>query len=1293
MLPQTSMGSSTSTQNLGNSNHSQSQQQLQYNQQQQQHQYEQQQQQIINNSSSATNIGNSGMNNNMSANQQHQVNFHSKFQSLQKLKQIQGGGGGSILSQNANGMSYQGHMESSNSSASNLSLKNRVNMSPQQQSQVIYNGSHKNLQKCNSSPMNSFIKNKQKRQQMMMTNSQSQFAINQQQIQLSASNNNILNGVQLVGSGGIVTFQHSGNIGHHHTNQSNNPGYNSTQPYRDLNYQGNINANDGNANPIDSSTQIYNNVGSQGSGTYGMGPSAGSNSHQATYDYQVVMTGGAVGGHNSYNYTNSYSNNYHNQTHMNNMNNNSKLVYKSNSQKSINWEGTPQNHTHKSINNKNTGSQSHQSLGFGSQGKGLQNSSKKMLMPSGSSGTLLRKEIIEMDEVNSSSSSSIGREDNVNMALNASSKMKKIGKLNFTGKPFAPDSVFINNLGKNLGDEDDGGAVDIENIDSQKSDKTHVTSNKSKKQHTSSQKNYHTTTIQSSQINTLSTNLQLQPQQSHQLQSTQNIAQHQQQQTISQLQQLKNQKVQKQVQSKKSINHRNISSPDHQSKVQSAIAVNGAGGNQTQQAQPSSLKEQIQFHHKMYQQNPTSIQQNQQLNSQSSGGRISVGFNTNSTNTNQLQFSNIDQNKKLTIKPKPMQMASAKYSPSNNQTISISNHLSQNLDNTLNGIAANNISDIHNITTPGFQRQESINNEIMQQSSQVMSGNQTNVKMSMSQTQKVRISFVEQSSHMNLLNSLSGINNKQDDSSIIVSQVSKTQVNTNKNALQANYNNGVVNSGFSGSTQAQQLSKFGKSLGSKNNTLSQKTSQRPSSNFLNTHDYAVTKQIQSNNQDINNQSTQQLNYTNQNLTQLPQYSSKSPAEKMIESSLLQQAVNVTQSSTLAGKHQKLMTQDLYGISSQILTPNRHSIQVNSRKNTAGNSYNNKGQVNKGSNLNKHHQPPTTQKSQLLSASDRKVNTGKSNKVSAKNSSHDLSNLSHDEAQSPTTRSRIQKNQGNNKMKGDSNNFNEISESIVEENADRLQDTEDESLKQHNQNYSQKNQLSINNKNSKVGSITVVGTNLFDQSRVSPNKSNKIPSSLAFKRRSNDQSLQQSDNMNSNQSIGQQNSQHQVRNKKTSGGTRSKLKVNNLESKRFNLMDSEDDQNILNSQRNNSSANNYQNMQNNSSLGVGAQISVSGLGGQVNFKSNSQMFTLKDKQELKRNIAKYNNLDFSNQYDSQGKYKQQPSGIDYFIEIISLTSTFLNFEHLMKIMLISKEFREDYHRNPTPRQIYIFKIFR
>lgn len=47
------------------------------------------------------------------------------------------------------------------------------------------------------------------------------------------------------------------------------------------------------------------------------------------------------------------------------------------------------------------------------------------------------------------------------------------------------------------------------------------------------------------------------------------------------------------------------------------------------------------------------------------------------------------------------------------------------------------------------------------------------------------------------------------------------------------------------------------------------------------------------------------------------------------------------------------------------------------------------------------------------------------------------------------RSRIAKTQGANgniKMKGDLNNFNEISESIIEENAEKLQDTEDESIK-------------------------------------------------------------------------------------------------------------------------------------------------------------------------------------------------------------------------------------------------------
>lgn len=38
-----------------------------------------------------------------------------------------------------------------------------------------------------------------------------------------------------------------------------------------------------------------------------------------------------------------------------------------------------------------------------------------------------------------------------------------VGKLNFTGKPFAPDSIFINNLGKSLEDLDDM-ASDLENV-------------------------------------------------------------------------------------------------------------------------------------------------------------------------------------------------------------------------------------------------------------------------------------------------------------------------------------------------------------------------------------------------------------------------------------------------------------------------------------------------------------------------------------------------------------------------------------------------------------------------------------------------------------------------------------------------------------------------------------------------------------------------------------------------------------------------------------------------------------
>lgn len=122
----------------------------------------------------------------------------------------------------------------------------------------------------------------------------------------------------------------------------------------------------------------------------------------------------------------------------------------------------------------------------------------------------------------------------------------------------------------------------------------------------------------------------------------------------------------------------------------------------------------------------------------------------------------------------------------------------------------------------------------------------------------------------------------------------------------------------------------------------------------------------------------------------------------------------------------------------------------------------------------------------------------------------MSNISHDDQQqSPTMKNKLAKNQGTVKMKGDLNNFNEISESIIEENLDKLQDTEDEqTIKPSNQNHLQRNQVSGNKTMS-----------LYDQSRVSPSKSNKIPSSLAFKRRSNDQSLQQ-DHLNSHQSLGQ-----------------------------------------------------------------------------------------------------------------------------------------------------------------------------
>jgi len=37
-----------------------------------------------------------------------------------------------------------------------------------------------------------------------------------------------------------------------------------------------------------------------------------------------------------------------------------------------------------------------------------------------------------------------------------------VGKLNFTGQPFSPDSIFVNNMGENSGDEDESG--EFENL-------------------------------------------------------------------------------------------------------------------------------------------------------------------------------------------------------------------------------------------------------------------------------------------------------------------------------------------------------------------------------------------------------------------------------------------------------------------------------------------------------------------------------------------------------------------------------------------------------------------------------------------------------------------------------------------------------------------------------------------------------------------------------------------------------------------------------------------------------------
>lgn len=46
---------------------------------------------------------------------------------------------------------------------------------------------------------------------------------------------------------------------------------------------------------------------------------------------------------------------------------------------------------------------------------------------------------------------------------------------------------------------------------------------------------------------------------------------------------------------------------------------------------------------------------------------------------------------------------------------------------------------------------------------------------------------------------------------------------------------------------------------------------------------------------------------------------------------------------------------------------------------------------------------------------------------------------------------LKKHSGNIKMKGDSNNFNEISESIIEENIEKFPEDDEDSIKIHNYN--------------------------------------------------------------------------------------------------------------------------------------------------------------------------------------------------------------------------------------------------
>ncbi len=52
--------------------------------------------------------------------------------------------------------------------------------------------------------------------------------------------------------------------------------------------------------------------------------------------------------------------------------------------------------------------------------------------------------------------------------------------------------------------------------------------------------------------------------------------------------------------------------------------------------------------------------------------------------------------------------------------------------------------------------------------------------------------------------------------------------------------------------------------------------------------------------------------------------------------------------------------------------------------------------------------------------------------------------------------KLKKNSGNVKMKGDSNNFNEISESIIEENVEKFPEDDEDSIKTTNYNHLQRN---------------------------------------------------------------------------------------------------------------------------------------------------------------------------------------------------------------------------------------------